>query len=122
MAARNACTSTLRAYSLNAQGLDPKMEDAEVPLLPKRMGTMPAVTVSIAAAAVSDPAPVALGGLSASRQMRVGPPRKRLSIVEYREHQALGACFGCSSTDHQWQICPENPNTKKGLKASGCEA
>ncbi|GIL56960.1 hypothetical protein Vafri_12236 [Volvox africanus] len=118
-AARNARTSTLRAYSLNAQGLDPEMEDAEVPPLPKRMRTMPAVTVPVAAAAVSDPNPAALGGPSASRRMRVGPPGKRLSVAENRESQALGACFGCGSTDHQWRLCPENPNAKKGLKASG---
>ncbi|GIL49112.1 hypothetical protein Vafri_5587, partial [Volvox africanus] len=118
-AARNVRTSTLRAYSLNAQGLDPEMEDAEVPPLPKRLRTMPAVTVPVAAAAVSDPTPAALGGPSASRRMRVGPPGKRLSVAEYRERQALGACFGCGSTDHQWRLCPENPNAKKGLKASG---
>ncbi|GIL54593.1 hypothetical protein Vafri_10339, partial [Volvox africanus] len=100
-------------------GLDPEMEDAEVPPLPKRMRTMPAVTVPVAAAAVSDPNPAALGGPSASRRMRVGPPGKRLSIAEYRERQALGACFGWGSTDHQWRLCPENPNAKKGLKASG---
>ncbi|GIL65087.1 hypothetical protein Vafri_18855 [Volvox africanus] len=101
------------------QGLDPEMEDAEVPLLPKRMHTMPAVAVPVAAAAVSDPAPAALGGPSASRRMRVGPPGKRYSVAEYRERQALGACFGCGSMDHQWRLCPENPNAKKGLKASG---
>ncbi|GIL54780.1 hypothetical protein Vafri_10472 [Volvox africanus] len=95
------------------------MEDAEAPPLPKRMRTMPAVTLPVAAAAVSDPTPAALGGPSASRRMRVGPPGKRLSVAEYRERQALGACFGCGSTDHQWRLCPENPNAKKGLKASG---